>query len=403
MAHFSDIPTPYEIRQATQTCSGTFNRQLHMHPYLDKVWKSDVSTRSKETHLERCRMLAKACDRPLDEILKNPQDSYNKIKQHYGNINSQNSILGTVLSILKHNRDEPMFREDSAILIEWRDLKSKVREVIDEISMDCKLSDKEKKGWVEWNMVLERQQELTRDEYGSDRHLILSLYCLIPPKRLDYNNVKIYSQVPSEEQTGNYLIVYGPEKMSLFLRVYKTVGMYGPQQIDLPVNLCQIVYHSLQNVPRSYLICLRRDPSKPMENKSTYQKFVSATLKSIFDKPVTVNILRHSYTTHLDYNKMTPRDMINTAKQMDHSLAQQNYYRRFPDYNTQLAASHTPTRLQSPQTGSADELSVTPHFIQEAVVSGQPEQPSYLETPFQSNLPNYYSDEDSTVSEQVLI
>jgi hypothetical protein len=302
-----------------------------MHPYLRNLCKSDLATRSKTSHLERCRMLVKACDTPLDVILKNPEESYHKVREKYADAMTLNCILGSVLSIIKYNQGEPAFRDDARIVTKWRAIKSTLSQKLHDQSLDGKKTQKEQKGWVDWQDVLNRQRDLGREEFGSDRHLLLSLYCLIPPARLDYNDVLIMHKEPAEELVRNYLVVHGPESMDVFLNNYKTAVKYGLYRKRLPVELCRIIHFSLQKVPRNYLITQKRDPSKPMSNKSSYQKYVSNTMKSIFNnKPVTVNILRHSFISSLDYNANTPRDLIGYAKDMHHSIEQQMFYRRYP-------------------------------------------------------------------------
>jgi len=301
-----------------------------MHPYLKHLCESDLSTKSKSTHLERCRMLVRACDQPLDVVLKNPHESYHKVRQKYADANTLHCILGTVLSVLKYNQEEPSFHGDSPVVKKWRALKATISQKLHDRSLDGKKSIKEQQGWVDWTTVIRRQQELGRDEYGSDRHLILSLYSLIPPARLDYNDVQIFSREPEKELTCNYLVVHSPNSMDLYLNSYKTAAKYGMYKKHLPLALCNVINYSLEKAPRQYLISQKRDRTKPMANKSTFQKYLSSILKTVFNKPVTVNILRHSFISSIDYNSNTPRDLLAYAKDMHHSIEQQLFYRRYP-------------------------------------------------------------------------
>jgi len=307
-------------------------------------------------------MLVRACNKPLDVILKNPDDSYHKVRETYEDASTLNNILGSVLSILKYNQTEPAFQENSSVVKKWRSIKSTISQKLHDKSLDGKKSIKEQKGWVDWSTVLQRQKELGRDEYGSDKHLLLSMYCLIPPARLDYNDVKIFRREPTQELTRNYLVVYTPQKMDLFLNSYKTASKYGLYRKELPLELCNIINYSLQNRPRDYLISKKSDPTKPIENKSTFQKHLSSTMKSIFKKPVTVNILRHSFISSIDYNTNTPRDLLGYAKDMHHSIEQQLFYRRYPstDQPTPPPSTTAPVPSTAPVLSKAHVQSKAP-------------------------------------------
>lgn len=308
---------------------------VKLHPYLANLYKSDLAERSKSTHLERCRMLIRSCNKPLDIILKNPQESYQHMRTKYSDASTLNCMLGTVLSIMKHNKGEPSFADDSRVVKEWRDIKRTIKQQLHDKSLDGNKSLREEKGWINWNDVLTKEQELAGTQYASDNHLLLALYCLIPPGRLDYNEVEIMYKEPPEERDTNYLVITGPETMHIFLNQYKTAKKYGMYRKELPVPLCRIIHESLKKKPRKYLITQVRNVNLPMSNKSTYQKYVSACMKKLFKKPVTVNILRHSFISSIDYNSKTPRDLVGFARDMRHSLEQQVFYRRGPSTQTE--------------------------------------------------------------------
>jgi hypothetical protein len=66
--------------------------------------------------------------------------------------------------------------------------------------------------------------------------------------------------------------------------------------------------------------------------KNSFTKWTNRSLARIFEgKRVTVNTLRHSYISNLDFNAKTPGDLMRSAKMMGHSVNQQQLYRRLPD------------------------------------------------------------------------
>jgi hypothetical protein len=191
-----------------------------------------------------------------------------------------------------------------------------------------KASDRQIEVYVPWDEVIKTRNELPTH---SVEYLVLSLYTMIPPARADMNKVKIYKRRkpnPAEIKSDpNYLLVDKNGAMTLVYNEFKSrsrrLQMYKK---ILPADLTQVIFKSLKEKPRDYLIVSPRT-GKPYDNAQTYTTYVDRIFEKIFKKKLTINTLRHSFINSLDLNKMTPEEKIDTANNLMHSVMMMDKYR----------------------------------------------------------------------------
>ena len=192
---------------------------------------------------------------------------------------------------------------------------------------------------VNRTIVPKRPDELTTgDKVTLIRYLVLCLYTQMNAIRNDWSDLPIvrYEDLGSiaarEVMAGsrNYLLEFAKGSYSLYLNEYKTVKSHGPQKLDIPVRLCNVVAESLQIFPRKYLLSRMRTPDAPM-GSGYLTKFLAAihsdtNLGSCLLRKICVsNAMR-------DAPSLSERDQL--AKSMLHtaSIAQRHYELKFkPD------------------------------------------------------------------------
>ena len=163
------------------------------------------------------------------------------------------------------------------------------------------------------------------------------MYVLMEPLRQDYGNVSILedvSEVDKLDSKQNYLILPkkggGTEEVTLVLRTYKTAKKYGEFKRLIPSPLVNIIRASMEEHPREYLFVDSR--KNPFLKRNSFIKWSNRCLETAFEgRRVTVNTLRHSYISSLDFNTRTPGELMRTSKMMGHSMGMQQLYRRIPD------------------------------------------------------------------------
>lgn len=146
--------------------------------------------------------------------------------------------------------------------------------------------------------------------------VILSCMVLIPPRRLmDWTEMKIRN---INEDEDNYI-----KKNKFYFNKYKTSKFYGTQNVDIPKKLKTILNKWIEFNDNDYLFIDSNN------NKLTSTK-LNQRLNRIFDKKVSVNMLRHIYISDKvlkDVPKLN--ELQEVAKDMGHNVAEQMLYKKF--------------------------------------------------------------------------
>jgi len=135
----------------------------------------------------------------------------------------------------------------------------------------------------------------------------------IPPRRsLDYGLMKIRNY---DTKTDNY---YKAGKF--YYNRYKTSDKYGLQMIDVPKELQSLLKKWIKiNNDNDYL--LFSSNKKPLSSPQ-----INRILNKVFEKHVSVDLLRHIYLSDKYKNIPELMDMEKTASEMGHSVNQAMLY-----------------------------------------------------------------------------
>lgn len=212
------------------------------------------------------------------------------------------------------------------------DCKEKLRDLlkvdVDEYNKNAKeqaKNDKQKKNWLSQEQIQEKYEELKSEvqyiwkkknpSVSELQHLqnfiILSLYILIPPRRLkDYTDFKINK---IDFKNDNYL-----KGNEFVFNSYKTYKKYGTQRVKIPVSLKLIInkWTNLVKDHSEYLLF-----SKNFKQLNAPQ--LTVRLNKIFDKNSSVNILRDSYLTEKYKDVPALKQIEKTENDLGNSFATQ--------------------------------------------------------------------------------
>jgi len=262
-------------------------------------------------------------------VLRHPKETYNKIKVYEykeGKKYDTKSLKNLLTAILSYYKGPdgltPCDLQPYHLkyLKYFRELKEQVESFYDKNQP----TEKQKEGVLKWEDVLKKREELGEKEFGSKKHLLLSMYTYIPPLRQDFNEVKIVSRAP-RKSVGNYLVL-GENVSKLVLNEYKSASHYGKFETELPKELVKIIRDSLKKNPRRYLFTDLE--GKPYKEANSFTVFSNRALKEVFGNMcVSVSMLRHSYISSLDFNNLTEGEKKEIAGSMAHSVSQQGRYR----------------------------------------------------------------------------
>jgi hypothetical protein len=187
------------------------------------------------------------------------------------------------------------------------------------------LSETEKAKYLPWPQVLECLEKIrlaVDDAWSFQQYLIIALYCLTPPVRLDYAGMKVVTAKP-EDTSCNYLVM--SEKPYFIFNKYKTEKRYGAQVVPLPPALLEVVEEWLDMTNDEYLLINQN--GSPMPEWQLGQ-MITEVFKKHSGKAVGANVLRHSYISFQRQNEPAFKTTQALAQSMMHSPEMNQLYRK---------------------------------------------------------------------------
>lgn len=276
-------------------------------------------------YISQIDILLEELKKPVEWLISHPDDVYKYMQAKNLSDSTIRNRVSAICSLLKHWKaaGDEFQKEKDQWAVYQKDLNKKNTERV--LSGDP--TEREIVNWIPWKKILAIESSLRRTEFGSLRHLVLAMYTHMEPMRGDFGHVKLYSSTPPEGTPGNYLVLSRePHKTVLYLAEYKTSKRYGTYSRTLPESLVAVIRASLRDDPREYLFV--SCDGKPYEKKNSFVKFANRMLYSIFGKHMSITLLRHAFISAIDFNASNAGDLMNVAKNMQHSIEMQQYYRR---------------------------------------------------------------------------
>lgn len=293
--------------------------------YIDFILKADLSAASKKQYKSKLESMIHLTGKNIDWIITHPEELHKLIKQHYTEAQTKKAYYSTITALFKHC---PKIKEEnSKEYLKYYEYYKEISTEVKEKYRSGVPSEKQQAGYVEWTELLKKRDEIGEKDYGCKEHLLLSMYTYIPPVRQDFCNLRIWSKMPIGDKAnqGNFIIIKKKSACVLVLNEYKTSKVYKHFEKELPPELCKIIHKSLELNPRNYLFV--NSEGDIYDKEESYIRNINRTLQGIFDKPITVSIIRHSFITHERTQNRTPGDEEDSAASMLHSVREKNLYR----------------------------------------------------------------------------
>ena len=120
------------------------------------------------------------------------------------------------------------------------------------------LTANQRRHWMDWEDLLKLRQQAEEEAKGADlhaneKHLLLSLFTMLPPRRNEYGNVAFTGPKKRLPKGNFYVMADDPADDHLSLGTYKTDKSHGKLVIGVPLPLATIVRASRASFPRSFL------------------------------------------------------------------------------------------------------------------------------------------------------
>ncbi len=278
-------------------------------------------------------------DRDIDSLdyLNDTENIIKKINEK--KLTTQRNYVSAVLTALSCRKD---IDDNDEIMLIYKDhlknLNDKYDEFIEshektqsQVDNWCSLIElddirKKYKKRIRNEKFIKKETLTTEEKQYLSNYIIVSLYTLLPPVRVDYAPMRILNDINEDDNETNYLYIKSRNHKEFILNEYKTHRKYGKKIIEIPTELNSVInlylkFHKLEN---SFLF----------NNKGSYMTSVDLTKQipkafgEYSKKNITLNLLRHIYISENVQLKSIEqlKKEKDIADVMGHSLAIQQTY-----------------------------------------------------------------------------
>jgi hypothetical protein len=289
--------------------------------YLECIDKAVLSEKTKSIYKFSIQRIQRIIpNKSICDIMLSPNESFNALKNAISNPTSLQTTCASLLAIFKHagiKQDKPSAWQA------WYDHFHPLSSQITKQRESNIPTENQEKALVDWNNVLKYLDKLSKTSYGSRNHLLLAIYTLIPPRRQeDYYSIYIYQDATDNTPKDKHhaYIDITLLKPLIHVRDFKTAAALRPWTKELPPRLVSIIKKSLLVNPRVYLFTQKN--GDPYTTANSFTKANNRALVSMFGIHVTLNSLRHSFSTKLKQtNDLSVGEHKQIARDMGHSQA----------------------------------------------------------------------------------
>ena len=284
------------------------------------IMASDLSENSKQNYGMRAHTLEKRAGKPLMHIILHPETYIEELRKWYPKNTSCKAHMSFVLSVFRYNPD--IMCDHRKAYEKWSEAFNDTHQKVIDRYETNRPTERQVEGYVPFADIVKKRDSL---EQGSTERLLLGFYTHIKPMRCDYGMVRIYKDaLPAEkEREKNYILIHG-DRAVLCLGQYKTSKTYGNHEIELPKELFNDLKESLKKSDREWLFV---DSNGKPQSRNTYCSWTLRVLRKLFDKPLTVSLIRHSFINQLNMSDLSIKEKKEIAQQMGHNIQTQDIYR----------------------------------------------------------------------------
>lgn len=289
----------------------------------------NLSAITKRNYADRIRaMVSRAGDnKTIMDIVMNPDTYIPLLHSWYPLATSFKMNATAVLALFRYN---PKFKDKhKAIHEKWGKAFHEADQKVNMRYEENKPTERQAEGYVPYEKIIEVRDKLPE---GHIHRLLLDMYTHIRPMRCEYSRVAIYRTRTPATPEPNYILIQG-RRGKMILRHFKTRKHHDEYNIDLPAPIMNDLLKSLEDNPREWLFANTR--GEPYTT-TLYTQWTIRTFKTLFGKPLTVSLIRHSYINTIDFNTLSIREKKDIATSMGHTMETQDRYRLiFDDKNAE--------------------------------------------------------------------
>ena len=161
------------------------------------------------------------------------------------------------------------------------------------------------------------------EEAQGKEKMVLGLYYLQPPRRLDYINMVVTDELEPADKDHNYLVVR-PKMMKMIFNVYKTSHTYGQQVFRVGKDLRGILKDNVK--VGEYLLV--NPHLGGVFTEAQFSNYLSRLTKKLVGKEASATAFRHAFIAHFLKSNPTTDQRKAVSLQMGHNVSEQLEYDR---------------------------------------------------------------------------
>jgi len=301
-----------------------------MSSILEQIKKSrpGLAMNTLKTYSSIIRNLASKLDIEINspsDVNKNCDKIISFLKDKY-NPKQRKTLLASLVVFLDKDHETTCNKLRAMML---KDIKTADKEDEERIGQ---MSEDEKKEWMSYDELKKKYLELEKEikplwkvqTLNKNQLLRLQLYTILsliygkglsPRRSLDIVDLKYKNYNANED---NY---YDKKRKMLIYNNYKTKNTYGKQEIPVPTALVKILndWITISNNESDFVF---RDTRGGKLNQTK----LNTMLHNFFDRKISTTAIRHIFITN--ELKNIPDDVLQTAREMGHSVEQAVKYKR---------------------------------------------------------------------------
>jgi hypothetical protein len=176
--------------------------------------------------------------------------------------------------------------------------------------------------WADVIKVRESLKEKVNNYHTARDYVMLCLYTMFPPRRLEYSTMKVTQTAPEEPKENTFVL----EPPTFIFVEYKTAKNYGTQRFPVPHDLAEVlkdyVKRWIQGTPFLFM---------GLTGNHSYGTRLISLFKRETGKNVGVSMLRHIYITKMREGETALSVQRDVAAKMGHSIEKSMEYRFVDD------------------------------------------------------------------------
>ena len=280
------------------------------------------SARTKEIYERALNQLRVAFKTPPNDFdfLQNSKEVIEHIEGLEKSVNSKKIYYIAIVSHLKG------VKEFEAVYPAYKAKMDGYNAAVAKQMAEQQLSPAEQEKFISWPEVVAAREKIrtaAHDLMTYQDYVLVCLYTLIPPARVDYSPMHVVSEEPTGT-TGNYLLVL-PDGLTFIMNEYKTAHRYGQARVAVPKALEEVLREWLLLNPSGWLLC--NSEGEPLTDIALSRRVIQIFQRHV-GKPVGVCMLRHSFVSWVRKDEMPFREQAEIARSMGHSVGMSQMYRR---------------------------------------------------------------------------